>query len=305
VPRQMESARPSALVLADSEEPPASGPFRFLTGAVEVDAPDEPPPSDDPPAEGDPLEGTLPQPWKWESLIVESSVIGGDPARWRRRLSGLEQKYGIQRAAELTEDALPDSPKALRIERDLQSLRHLRRFALPIIDTLAAWPARATWGEWLNRFGELAPTVLRQPGRDHVLAALRQLNPMADIGPVSLGEARAVLAETLRNFQARPAKSRYGRVFVGSPHQARGRAFRVVFVAGLAERMFPQRPHEDPMLLDREMRAPLDAHLVQQEDRARTERLLLRLAVGAASERLWLSYPRLEVGESRPRVPSF
>jgi ATP-dependent helicase/nuclease subunit B len=305
VPRQIESARPSALVLADSEEPPASGPFRFLTGAVDVDAPDEPPPSDDPPVEGDPLEGTLPQPWKWESLIVESSVIGGDPARWRRRLSGLEQKYGIQRAAELTEDALPDSPKALRIERDLQSLRHLRRFALPIIDTLAAWPARATWGEWLNRFGELAPTVLRQPGRDHVLAALKQLNPMADIGPISLGEARAVLAETLRNFQARPAKSRYGRVFVGSPHQARGRAFRVVFVAGLAERMFPQRPHEDPMLLDREMRAPLDAHLVQQEDRARTERLLLRLAVGAASERLWLSYPRLEVGESRPRVPSF
>ena len=49
-------------------------------------------------------------------------------------------------------------------------------------------------------------------------------------------------------------RSRYGRVFVASPHQARGRAFRVVFVAGLAERMFPQRPHEDPMLLDAEMR---------------------------------------------------
>ena len=59
------------------------------------------------------------------------------------------------------------------------------------------------------------------------------------------------------------------------------------------------------MLLDWEMRTPLDAGLVQQEDRARIERLLLRLAVGAPSERLWLSYPRLEVGESRPRVPSF
>lgn len=59
------------------------------------------------------------------------------------------------------------------------------------------------------------------------------------------------------------------------------------------------------MLLDREMRIPLDAGLPLQEDRAKTERLLLRLAVGAANERLWLSYPRLELAESRPRVPSF
>jgi hypothetical protein len=305
VPRQTESARSSALVLADAEEPPASGPYRFLTAAADDEALQEPPAAEDAPPDGDPVEGTLPQPWKWESLIVESSVIGGDPARWKRRLGGLEQTYEIQLAAELTQDALQDSPKALRIARDLQGLRHLRRFALPIIETLAEWPSQARWGDWLRRFAELGPAVLRQPGRDHVLSALKQLIPMADIGPISLGEARAVLAETLRNFQARPPNSRYGRVFVGSPHQARGRTFRVVFVAGLAERMFPQRPHEDPMLLDREMRAPLGAGLVQQEDRARTERLLLRLAVGAPSERLWLSYPRIEVGESRPRVPSF
>src|SRR3712207_8985765 len=47
-----------------------------------------------------------------------------------------------------------------------------------------------------------------------------------------------------------------------------------------------------------EMRIPLDANLPLQEDRARTERLLLRLAVGAANERLWLSYPRLELARS-------
>ena len=59
------------------------------------------------------------------------------------------------------------------------------------------------------------------------------------------------------------------------------------------------------MMLDDELRVPLDAGLVVQEDRARAERLLLRLAVGAATERLWLSYPRIEIAESRPRVPSF
>ena len=32
---------------------------------------------------------------------------------------------------------------------------------------------------------------------------------------------------------------------------------------------------------------------------------MLRLAVGAATRHLYLSYPRLQIGESRPRVPSF
>jgi RecB family exonuclease len=128
---------------------------------------------------------------------------------------------------------------------------------------------------------------------------------MSDIGPVSLDEARDVVAERLLAVEIDPPRHRYGRVFVGGPHQARGRTFRVVFVPGLAERMFPQKPHEDPMLLDEEMRRPLDAGLALQGDRARNERLLLRLAVGSATERLWLSYPRIEIAESRPRVPSF
>jgi hypothetical protein len=245
--------------------------------------------------------GTLRAPWKWETLIVESAVIGGDPARWHRRLDGLAEEYRLRIRAESSEE--PESPRLQRFERDLRNLSHLRSFALPVIDTLAAWPRHATWGEWLDRFASLAPTVLRQPER--VLRVLAELRPMSGIGPVSLEEARDVIAERLLTLEADPPRHRYGRVLVGSPHQVRGRTFRVVFVAGLAERMFPQKPHEDPMLLDEEMRAPLDAGLAVQEDRGRTERLLLRLAVGAPTERLWLSYPRLEIAESRPRVPSF
>jgi CRISPR/Cas system-associated exonuclease Cas4 (RecB family) len=128
---------------------------------------------------------------------------------------------------------------------------------------------------------------------------------MGAIGPVTLEEARDVLSDRLRTLDEHPPAHRYGCVFVGSPHQARGREFRVVFVPGLAERMFPQKPREDPMLLDKEMRAPLQAGLQVQDDRARTERLLLRLAIGAAGERLWLSYPRIDLSGARPRVPSF
>jgi ATP-dependent helicase/nuclease subunit B len=290
--------------------PPVDDLFSGFTGVEappdEPDFPPDAPASDAAPSaaaqEASPVvDGTLRAPWKWEKLIVESAVIGGDPQRWHRRLGGLAQQYRQQWTEEARED--PDSPRLLRIERDARNLAHLRDFALPVIDALAAWPAAATWGEWLAHFEALAPRVLRRPAR--VLRVLAELKPMAAIGPVSLEEVQDVLSERLRTIEEQPPANRHGAVFVGGPHQARGRSFRVVFVPGLAERMFPQKPREDPMLLDQEMRLPLAAGLPVQKDRAGTERLLLRLAVGAASERLWLSYPRLDVAGSRPRVPSF
>ena len=291
-------------------DPPADSPppaDDLLSGFSGIDAaPDEPErpgrePDGDASEDAAVVAGTLRAPWKWERLIVESAVIGGDPRRWHRRLAGMAEQYQGLINEELREE--PDSPRLLRLSRDAGNLKHLREFALPIIDALAAWPLSATWSEWLDRFEALAPRVLRKPAR--VLRVVGELRPMGVIGPVTLEEARDVLRDRLTTLDEHPPVHRYGRVFVGSPHQARGRAFRVVFVPGLAERMFPQKPREDPMLLDAEMRTPLDAGLARQDDRAKTERLLLRLAVGAATERLWLSYPRIDVGGARPRVPSF
>jgi len=251
--------------------------------------------------------GTLRAPWKWEELIVESAVIGGvDRAaggrRWRRRLDGLAADYKLQ-LRELARDD-PDSPRVARIARDLRNLQHLRGFALPVIDALSVWPDEATWGEWLDRFAALAPRVLDRPAR--VLRIVAELRPMAAVGPVPLEEARDVLQERLLTLEWDPAAHRYGRVFVGTPHQLRGRAFRVVFVPGLAERAFPQRVREDPLLPDTARRAA-SGGLVTRSDRTAAERLLLRLAIGAATDRLYLSYPRLgaEMGDIRPRVPSF
>ena len=249
--------------------------------------------------------GTLRSPWKWEELIVESAVVGGrtraeGKARWRRRLDGLAADYRF-RIAEIARDE-PESARIARYERDLRNLGHLREFALPIIDELADWPERATWGEWLDRLSTLAARALRRPTR--VLQTLADLRPMADVGPVTIEEARDVLHDRLVTLDWEPPARRYGRLFVGTPHQARGRTFRVVFVPGLAERVVPQRPREDPLLLDDRRRA-LDPALVGQEERGSAERLLLKIAIGAASERLYLSYPRLDVAETRARVPSF
>lgn len=251
------------------------------------------------------VSGTLRAPWKWEALLVESAVIGGSQ-RWSRRLDGLAEQYRLQ-LRELQADE-PDAPSIPRLERELQNLEHLRAFALPLVEIISSWPDEATWGDWIQRLEGFAPRVLKKA--DDVLRVLADLRPMGTVGPVPLTEVRDVLADRLLSLEVDPPANRYGRVFVGSPHQARGRSFKVVFVPGLAERLFPQKLREDPLLLD-DLRSELIGsaavapNLVRQSDRADLERLLLRLAVGAAAERLYISYPRIETSEARARVPSF
>jgi ATP-dependent helicase/DNAse subunit B len=92
-------------------------------------------------------------------------------------------------------------------------------------------------------------------------------------------------------------------VYVGEAASARGLSFEVVFVPGLAERLFPQKVLEDPLLRDRE-RSGLSG-LTTSADRIAQERLALRLAVGAARRKAVLSWPRLDLAQGRARVPSF
>jgi ATP-dependent helicase/nuclease subunit B len=247
------------------------------------------------------VSGTLRAPWRWEKLLVETAVIGRDADRWKRRLDGKARELERQKREALLDENGGDA-KVDAISHVLDQLAHLRTFALPIIETLAAWPRDARWGTWLDLFEGLVPLVLRTPS--HVLRVLADLRPMAEVGPIDLEEARRVLAERLLLLDTDPPARRYGRVFVGTPHQARGRSFRVVFVPGLAERMFPQKPREDALMLD-EVRRAVDASLPTQTDRLHAERELLQIAAGAAVERLYVSYPRIELSESRARVPSF
>jgi CRISPR/Cas system-associated exonuclease Cas4 (RecB family) len=278
------------------QDPPSVLPVDEVFGLnVETDA------GGDDAEETDGVAQTLPAPWRWEKLLVEAAVIGRDAERWRRRLAGKSAELDLQIREASRQDGR-DSGRVESLRRTLAQLEHLSAFALPVIEELSRWPAEATWGAWLDAFSQLAPRVLRRP--EQVLRVLADLRPMADIGPIDLDEARRVLAERLLTLETEPPARRFGRVFVGTPQQARGRSFKVVFVPGLAERMFPQKPREDPLLLDG-TRAAADVSLKTQSRRLAAERLLLELAAGAAVDRLYVSYPRIELTESRARVPSF
>ncbi|HEX7666075.1 MAG TPA: PD-(D/E)XK nuclease family protein, partial [Polyangiaceae bacterium] len=102
----------------------------------------------------------------------------------------------------------------------------------------------------------------------------------------------------------RPTTRRYGSVYVGEPSDVRGLTFDVVFVVGVAEKVFPKKVAHDPIFPDK-TRAKVDSSLETNAVRTANERLALRLAVGAATRRLVVSYPRLDSDLARPRTPSF
>ena len=244
------------------------------------------------------IEGSLRAPWRWEQLLVDSAVIGGKD-RWVRRLDGLANELRLQ-LAEAEEDG---TPYAERIEKQLQDLEHLRAFALPAIGLLAALPHQTSWSEWLSHLRQLAAQTLRDPSG--ILSTLAELEPMAPVGPVDLYEVRMVLEPRLRDLSVPPPRQRLGSVFVAPVAYARGLAFEVVFIPGLAEKIFPRKLVDDPILTDGQRQEIANHPLASRRDRLELERLALRLAIGSARKRAYLSYPRIDVQQSRPRVPSF
>ena len=236
-------------------------------------------------------------PWRWEKLLVEAAVIGSRD-RWDRRLAGLEAELCLRRDA-LDRD---DDAQAAALDRQLADLGHLRGLALPIIDALAALPADATWAEWLAHLRALATLAIRD--RDEIMGELADLDLLGPIGPVTLDEVRLALADRLGRLAAPPPRRRYGAVYVASADDIRGMDFDVTMVPGLVERVFPRKLVEDPILPDA-VRRRLSPTLPLQAERVTGERLALRLAIGAAARRTVLSYPRVDLDQGRPRVPSF
>ncbi|MBI2166958.1 MAG: exodeoxyribonuclease V subunit gamma, partial [Candidatus Omnitrophica bacterium] len=82
---------------------------------------------------------------------------------------------------------------------------------------------------------------------------------------------------------------------------ARQKEYKVVFLVGLLERVFPSETREDPVLSDEERRT---AGLSERLPRQALERYFFYLAVTRARERMIFSYPRFDL-EGHEALPSF
>ena len=224
------------------------------------------------------VDGSLRAPWKWETLIVESAVIGGDPQRWHRRLDGLDHEYR------------GEDPGAKR-ERTPRARASIGSSAIGAICSTCA-PSRCrsstNWrrgrrrhvGRVAGPVRALAPRILRYPER-----VMRVI-------------ARAAADERDRAGLARRGARRHRRAAAA----ARERAAEVAIRTRVRRRPAAgARPDLQRGLRARPRRADVPAEAARrsddagrgaaraarrrispmQEDRGQAERLLLRLAVGS------------------------
>ena len=167
----------------------------------------------------------LRSPWKWEELIVESAVVGG-----RTRADGKRGGAAAGRARRRTTAAVaragadePDSPRIARFARDLRNLD------APAC-VRAADHRRARGVADAGDVGRVARSRLRRSRR--ACFAVRRAccdagGSAADGGrrARSASKRRATCCTTrLVTLDWEPPARRYGRVFVGTSHQVRGRA---------------------------------------------------------------------------------
>ena len=225
----------------------------------------------------------------WERLLRDAAVINTVP-RWHSRLTAL------------LDHLYADYDRETREERkqykasDIAALESLRGFAVPLMERLAALPERALWGEWLSALEDLSTHSLNWPRT--INDSLDELAPLAALGPVSLAEVIRTLERLIADYRDDAGEPRYGKLFVSSIEGARGMHFRLVFIPGLNEGMFPRQLREDPLLLD-EQRVSLGMQTAVEDSD------LLRTALTCASESAVFSFARVDLATGRERVPSF
>lgn len=238
-----------------------------------------------------------------------AGVIGGRnqwPERLRERAGDL-----LERAERAEKE---EEQRALRREAQLSTaaagfLRDFFRRIEPL-----ARPGDASWCETARTLCELVRdyTPEQTAGRARVLEMAEQLGALDVTGRSPRPDAvRWLLGRRLSRASRRMEHFQRVRVTLSSIMAARGTSFDVVVVPGLAEKNFPRRIGESPLITELDRKALNEAadrfgagRLPVASDRPAEERYLFRVAAGSARQALVLTYPRLERGTDRPRVAS-
>lgn len=151
----------------------------------------------------------------------------------------------------------------------------------------------------------------------------------AALGRGTLGEVAELVEDALGEGAVRAGTLEGRGVLVADLMKARGLPFRTVIVPGMIEGVFPRVARPDPLLSDSERRSlnkvfdfadqPFedgddaipeadlgpDGPIPLKGASAREERLLFRLCLDAARERVVFTLPRLDPATARDRIPSW
>lgn len=270
------------------------------------------------------------RPSRWDAISRDAGIVSGLD-RWR---------VGLRAHAEAERAAAASEPAADRAQRRRQGAAEADAL-LAVVDALArtleGLTGEASWPEWSQR---LAAVFDRWVGRERDREAVAEV--IADLARLGSASPRARWRDVEAVLEARfdwerlpvgPLAS--GGVHVGALDAMAGLPFRIVAVPGLVEGGYPGVLRPDPFLLDAEREALADARpagarpsprsrqlslfdaepaaaieaeppapLPTSQDRLLEARRLFHRALGQATERLILSYPRADPRTGRERLPS-
>jgi RecB family exonuclease len=270
----------------------------------------------------------------WDAISMRANIVRGRD-QWLGRLAALHR-----RAIAARDNPAYRGTGAGRLDPEV--VGGFLKIVETVFDHLELLQRSQSWGDLVGRAVAAFQSLIRPSGdRDRVVQSIAQLAALECVQKdADQGLFDRLAAEQLASDGVPADRSLGdGPTVVGLMH-ARGVPFRAVIVPGLVERSFPQQPSLDPILLDHERRmlneslrsifpvrtpaakstarsdtdvlrrltAITPAVVPQLAEKGRQvleERLLFRLAVGAAREHLFLTFPRIESATAREQVPSY
>lgn len=231
--------------------------------------------------------------WIRESAAASMTGAGGwsaENAALRERLAagGEGKRQGMVRAIDA-------------VQRVIESVERVR----------GAAAGRMSWSGFSALISGAVRDLFRADGSAGEIAdAIERIGDLDRFtGPVTFESYRRLLMAHLSRRTGAEGRLMGGGVHLLSLGEARGLSFEHVFVPGLAERIFPSPPRQDPLLPDRERRAVAQltggrVFLSERGRRIEEEALIFSLALDSALRGLVCSYPRMEEETGRERIES-
>ncbi len=248
-------------------------------------------------------------PPQWDVISIQAGIVEGEE-EWEERLGRLKQSWKQKVEAGEGED---EEKKGISKEI-LAILDQLIEFIKKLAHSLQKLKDSDLWSENVKGLIEVFESFVEQGDESLLIKqAIRRLSALDATGISSSRADFARLVEEVLQEEIIPVGrfQRNGPAVVNLM-TARGVPFTVVIIPGVVEKSFPPFIRQDAILLDQERKVLNQALSGKEmgplpfkaEGRLDEERLLFRLAVGAAKEKLILSFPRIEIGTGRERLPS-
>jgi ATP-dependent helicase/nuclease subunit B len=257
--------------------------------------------------------GIMPRPDYWDFLSRRLSITKGIN-EWRR----------IERFIHSGMDFLEEEDDSIKQDLTLTALevQGFWKIISELEKDLSSLPARATWSKYIEHLKGIINKYLDLPGfvadtgcdqeevgiGNELAAILDSLSQRDIFAPlVSLEECISTIQTVLEKATIKLGTENILGVQVLDAMAARGIPFKVLFILGLNEKIFPRYIQEDALLRDavrRSLEATLGYKIPEKMLGYEEEKLLFYLLLDAASDRVYCLYQRSDQ-DGRPLVPSW